>query len=257
MYTASGDMDSEKQKIIEMVNGILPKLHALIIGPGLGRDRHILEAAAAVAEEAETRSVPLVLDADSLGMVQEFPDVVKNSPSAVLTPNAHEFKLLCESVGVQGQKPDEAVHEAVERLAKALGGATIVLKGKSDVISDGTHTISCSVPGGLKRCGGIGDVLSGAIGTAMAWLKVQQFDADEVRGTSLECVIACRMTLTFQCPYPQLLSSFAVGRMKQIIVELLHPPEYAFAWCRCATTPRRVFVSVLHATDQIVVHSLH
>ncbi|OMJ13233.1 ATP-dependent (S)-NAD(P)H-hydrate dehydratase [Smittium culicis] len=53
----------------------------------------------------------------------------------------------------------------VENLANKLGNVTVVLKGQSDIISNGKLTILCSDQGGLKRCGGQGDILCGAIAT--------------------------------------------------------------------------------------------
>ena len=62
-----------------------------------------------------------------------------------------------------------------------LGGVTVLQKGPSDIISVNTsdntdakresQTIEVDVPGGLKRCGGQGDILSGAVGTFLAWGK--------------------------------------------------------------------------------------
>jgi NAD(P)H-hydrate repair Nnr-like enzyme with NAD(P)H-hydrate dehydratase domain len=46
---------------------------------------------------------------------------------------------------------------------------TVVLKGERDTVSDGRNVLVCNVPGGLRRCGGLGDVLSGVIGTMVAW----------------------------------------------------------------------------------------
>ncbi|PVU92379.1 hypothetical protein BB559_003742, partial [Furculomyces boomerangus] len=59
--------------------------------------------------------------------------------------------------------------ENVEKVAKELNGVTIVLKGKQDIITNGISTIYCNQTGGLKRCGGQGDVLSGAIATFLGW----------------------------------------------------------------------------------------
>ena len=61
-----------------------------------------------------------------------------------------------------------------------LGGVTVLQKGATDIISVRTpsnaqkpqdETIEVDVPGGLKRCGGQGDVLSGTVGCALAWGK--------------------------------------------------------------------------------------
>jgi ATP-dependent NAD(P)H-hydrate dehydratase len=41
----------------------------------------------------------------------------------------------------------------------------VVRKGPIDLITDGKEAILVGQPGSLKRCGGIGDILSGVIGT--------------------------------------------------------------------------------------------
>jgi ATP-dependent NAD(P)H-hydrate dehydratase len=48
---------------------------------------------------------------------------------------------------------------------------TILQKGPSDIISNGERNEVIDVQGGLKRVGGQGDILSGAVGTFLAWGK--------------------------------------------------------------------------------------
>lgn len=76
-------------------------------------------------------------------------------------------------------------------ISRALGGVTVLQKGAEDIIctntgeaskeqaelnqiSEGESTeerVVVDVPGGFKRCGGQGDILSGSVGTVMAWGK--------------------------------------------------------------------------------------
>jgi ATP-dependent NAD(P)H-hydrate dehydratase len=44
-------------------------------------------------------------------------------------------------------------------------------KGAQDIISNGTVTYTVDVPGGLKRSGGQGDTLTGALATFLGWRK--------------------------------------------------------------------------------------
>lgn len=71
-------------------------------------------------------------------------------------------------------------------MSKALGGVLVLQKGATDIISLNTsasdvkteeETVTVDVPGGLKRCGGQGDILSGAVGTALAWGKCYETGA--------------------------------------------------------------------------------
>jgi len=64
-------------------------------------------------------------------------------------------------------------------LSDALGGVTVLQKGETDIISFShstqvggeRETAEVVTKGGLKRCGGQGDLLSGFIGTMLAWSK--------------------------------------------------------------------------------------
>lgn len=68
--------------------------------------------------------------------------------------------------------------EAVIKLAKKLNNLTIMKKGSIDIISDGHQTITNDLDGSRKRCGGIGDILSGITGTYAFWCD-SAHNADE------------------------------------------------------------------------------
>lgn len=101
-------------------------------------------------------------------MIQQRPDLVKGNQRAVLTPNVVEFKRLCKALGVE-EKEEKDEWGMARRLSEALGGVTIVQKGPSDMICNEKHHFKADNDGGLKRCGGQGDVLSGILGTTLAW----------------------------------------------------------------------------------------
>ncbi|KAJ1673370.1 hypothetical protein EV182_005373 [Spiromyces aspiralis] len=147
------------------VNGVLQKLHALSIGSGLGNDAYMSQSVARAIRHAKKLGLPMVLDADSLAIVSSEPDLIHGYKQAVLTPNAVEFSRMCKSLGLDIGDSVEAVRAA----ARALGGVTIIKKGSKDIISDGNKVFVCEEESGLRRCGGQGDILSGAIATFMAW----------------------------------------------------------------------------------------
>lgn len=151
---------------------MLDRLHVVVLGPGLGRDSLMQETAAQIIKEVRKRKMPLVVDADGLFLVQNRPDVVHGYASAVLTPNVMEFKRLCEKMGVDPDQVDGGKDKVCAELARRFGGVTIVQKGKQDIISNGKETMICDIEGGLKRCGGQGDVLTGCLGTLLAWKKL-------------------------------------------------------------------------------------
>lgn len=128
---------------------------------------------------ARSKNMFLVLDADALFLIGKDVSIIKGYPRAVLTPNVVEFKRLSEVVGVSPEVPAD---ERAERISRILGGVTVLEKGKCDTIAVDTtggctagaenkEVVQVDVEGGLKRCGGQGDVLSGSVGTFMAWGK--------------------------------------------------------------------------------------
>lgn len=160
--------------------GMLSRLHALVIGPGLGRDTVTLKVVAEVMKEARSQSIPFILDADGLTMVTEELDLIRGYKHCILTPNVNEFSRLAKAAGVEvqsqskvqpgpGEDRTSKEAEACEKLANALGGVAIVQKGPHDVISNGVTSIVSDVMGGLKRSGGQGDTLTGSLGTLLAW----------------------------------------------------------------------------------------
>ena len=164
--------DQSAPKISGEVALLLDRLHVIVLGPGLGRDPLMQETAANIIAEVRKRKMPLVVDADGLWLVQNQPEVVHGYTSAVLTPNVMEFKRLCDKMGVDQRKVDGGKDKVCAELAKRFGGVTIIQKGKQDIISNGKETMICGIEGGLKRCGGQGDVLTGCLGTLLAWKKL-------------------------------------------------------------------------------------
>jgi len=113
------------------------RIGAVLVGPGLGRDRRLLDLAIASGR-------PLVLDADGL----------RACAGAILTPHAGEFARLFP--GLAGSKVEQA------RAAAAASGAVIVFKGPDTVVAapDGRAAIAPPAPAWLATAG-TGDVLAG------------------------------------------------------------------------------------------------
>jgi ATP-dependent NAD(P)H-hydrate dehydratase len=156
---------SVAQGIIDM----LPRLHVIVIGPGLGRDPLMQDTCANVIEAAKKKGMPFVLDADGLNLAQTRPELVQGYKECILTPNVVEFGRLCKSKGIEAQGLENG--EGAKKLSKAFGGVTIIQKGAKDYISNGDKVYVSDVPGGLKRSGGQGDTLTGALATLLGWRK--------------------------------------------------------------------------------------
>ncbi|KAI1252795.1 hypothetical protein MGN70_005000 [Eutypa lata] len=169
--SASAANDTDPAAISSRIIDMLPRLHVLVVGPGLGRDPLMHETLARVLAAARERRMPVVMDADSLALVTKTPELVMGWKEVVLTPNVVEFGRLWKGIKSEDQpKSDEKKPSAqVEALSRALGGVTIIQKGGMDYISDGETTLTVDVKGGLKRSGGQGDTLTGSIATMLAW----------------------------------------------------------------------------------------
>ncbi|KKA27518.1 hypothetical protein TD95_001820 [Thielaviopsis punctulata] len=160
--------DDTPRHIADRIIALLPRLHVLVIGPGLGRDELMQDTVAHVIGAARERGLGLVLDADALQAVGREPGLVQGYARAVITPNVVEFKRLAEALGVQVQEGEEGTKE----LARRLAGPVVVRKGAADVVCDERgRCVRVDARGGLKRSGGQGDTLTGTIATLMAWKK--------------------------------------------------------------------------------------
>uniref|UniRef100_A0A8C4MU03 ATP-dependent (S)-NAD(P)H-hydrate dehydratase n=1 Tax=Equus asinus asinus TaxID=83772 RepID=A0A8C4MU03_EQUAS len=153
---------------VQDVEKWLPRLHALVVGPGLGRDDGLLRNVKGILEASKARDVPVVIDADGLWLIAEQPALIQGYQKAVLTPNHAEFRRLSEAV-LRDPMDSSDPHGAVLRLSQALGNVTVVRKGERDVISDGRQVLECSQEGSSRRCGGQGDLLSGSLGVLVHW----------------------------------------------------------------------------------------
>ncbi|KAG0215109.1 hypothetical protein BGX28_000814 [Mortierella sp. GBA30] len=150
------------------IGALLKRVHVLVVGPGLSRDKGMLQSAKHAIEKAKDLDMPIVIDADGLFLIQHEPELVRGYTKAVLTPNLVEFGRLCEVMNIDA-KDQQSEEPPVQQLARALGGVTLVEKGSADLISNGTKVHMVTNEGGLKRSGGQGDVLTGLLATSLAW----------------------------------------------------------------------------------------
>uniref|UniRef100_A0A671W252 ATP-dependent (S)-NAD(P)H-hydrate dehydratase n=1 Tax=Sparus aurata TaxID=8175 RepID=A0A671W252_SPAAU len=179
---------------VEEIEKWLPRLHGLVVGPGLGREDLLLKT---VIEKSKARDIPIVIDADGLWLVTQQPAVIQGYQKGILTPNFMEFTRLYESlVGPM----DSSDHQRnVMQLSVAMGNLTLVLKGEQDLITDGSKVISCSVEGSGRRCGGQGDLLSGSLGVLAHWAHAASA-AGTLRSVNPSMVAAFgACSLTRQC----------------------------------------------------------
>ncbi len=209
---AAGPDEADPAKVAgRIVKEVLPRLHVLVVGPGLGRDGLMLATAARVVRAARDAGLPVVLDADALRLVQDQPEIVRGYRLAVLTPNVAEMARLRTALGL----PDGTGAEA---LARSLGGPTVVQKGAHDYVSDGEASLVVDLPGGRKRSGGQGDTLTGSIATFLAWRKayldrIWDVDPDlqEDELVRLAAFAGCAVTRVRSSPFPSPFHIYGAG----------------------------------------------
>jgi hydroxyethylthiazole kinase-like uncharacterized protein yjeF len=148
----------------------LEMVDAVVMGPGLGLNPETIKFVKGCVEEIEKAKKPLLLDADGLKAFAKFKRPLK--VPLVLTPHAREYTILTGETLPENQ---EERLLAIQKNAKKLN-ATILVKGKVDIIcsSERTKLNFTGNPG--MTVGGTGDVLSGIVGSLLAQ-GVDVFDA--------------------------------------------------------------------------------
>ena len=151
---------------VEKIVELLPKMDAVLIGPGIGNSSGTFAVVKAVLEHA---SCPVVLDADGINVLSGHIDLLRGRTGpTVLTPHAGEFKRLGFEL--------TADREAAARNFAAHTGTILLLKGHRTVISDG-NTTYCNLTGNPGMAvGGSGDVLAGMI-TALLGQNIPPLEA--------------------------------------------------------------------------------
>ncbi|MBK9179583.1 MAG: NAD(P)H-hydrate dehydratase [Acidimicrobiales bacterium] len=142
----------------------LPRCHALVVGPGLGRAP---ATASAVCRAVAAAPVPVLVDGDGLVALAGAPGgsagVLRGRGAAtVLTPHDGEFARLA------GGPPAADRIGAARELAARLG-AVVLLKGACSVVAEPGGAVLVSASGDARLAtAGTGDVLSGLVGALLA-----------------------------------------------------------------------------------------
>jgi len=132
---------------LHLIEQRLARANALVIGPGMGRERETLAMVEMLVRSAQ---VPLLLDADALQ-----PNIVRlGKVQRILTPHAGEFLRVAGGMG-----PEEFSVET---------SATVVLKGPLTRVTQGGISLLSFSGGPVLARGGSGDLLAGVIGGLLA-----------------------------------------------------------------------------------------
>lgn len=131
----------------------------VVVGPGLGQGAW----GQAMLQCALQSKTPLVVDADGLNLLaRHWPDLRRDD--WVLTPHPGEAARLlgCTVADIQSDRP-----AAAQALQRARGGV-VLLKGAGSLVAGPTGLVVCPYGNPGMASGGMGDVLSGMLGTLMA-----------------------------------------------------------------------------------------
>ena len=142
---------------VEKIREMLPKMDAVLIGPGLGQSKGTLEVLKTVLREFDGS---IVVDADGINLLAKHKYLLRGRTApTVLTPHDGEFVRLAGTLG-----EDRLV--AAEQLALDLG-SVVVLKGHETLITNGEKAYRNTTGNPGMAVGGSGDVLAGIIASLL------------------------------------------------------------------------------------------
>ena len=135
----------------------LPRMDAVLIGPGLGLSEGTFAVLKAVLTHA---ACPVIVDADGITLLVRHMDILRGREApTVLTPHAGEFSRLFGPVG------DDPM--AAARKASLDSGSIVLLKGHRTCITDGTREYRNPTGNPGMATGGSGDVLAGVLASLL------------------------------------------------------------------------------------------
>ena len=142
----------------EELQPLLEAADVLVVGPGLGQSpwaQYLLQAAVASGK-------PMVLDADGLNLLAA--QAVQPRPGMILTPHPGEAARLLgiSTAAVQADR------FAAARALQDKFGAVVVLKGNGSLVAGDDALLLSDYGNPGMASGGMGDVLSGVIGSLLA-----------------------------------------------------------------------------------------
>ena len=139
-------------------------IDAVVVGMGVG---DAPESAAAMLDfvgKLRSRSLPLVVDADALGALDEASATSPQKAACIATPNRHEFDT--HFVDLREALPDSRL-DAAQRIAKERG-LILLAKDDVDLLTDGNRAYVNRHHHPAMTVGGTGDVLAGVVGSLVA-----------------------------------------------------------------------------------------
>ena len=138
---------------ILQIGDLLPKMDAVLIGPGMGCSDGTYHVVDWIAKKFIG---PLVIDADGINVLENHIDILRGRTSpTILTPHEGEFARL--GGVLTGNRMENA-----KDLAEDIG-CIVVLKGHETIITDGSTCYINPTGNPGMAVGGSGDILAGVI----------------------------------------------------------------------------------------------
>lgn len=150
---------------VETLSDLHEKTDTVVFGPGV----EVTEKSKSILQTLLKSSMTLVLDADAITLLSQYPEVVgllsERKAHTLLTPHHGEATRLAVSLGVNTER---SVHIWISEMAVQLKSC-IAYKSAHGFIAlpDGTFVVSNTTSSALATAG-TGDVLSGLMGSLIA-----------------------------------------------------------------------------------------
>ena len=160
-YPLRGDFLTGRHldEILELA--AMRKINSVVIGCGLGRHALTLTA---IRKLIAKFTIPMVLDADALLAISQKPEIVSGK-QVILTPHAGELSALL-GTGKVGADFDQRM--TLAKQAATIYKEVVLLKGHTDIITDGDMAVTNNSGDPRMTKGGTGDTLAGICGALLS-----------------------------------------------------------------------------------------
>jgi hydroxyethylthiazole kinase-like uncharacterized protein yjeF len=156
------------EKDVPVVSDLIRKHDVVVIGMGLGTEDETKRATRLIIEEKASKKV--VVDAD--GFYGLHVPIEGADKLVIVTPHAGEFSKM--EIGGAGKSvtvpPENMMEERIDFVKdfSRLNNVITLMKGHTDIISDGSRVKINKVGNAGMTVGGTGDVLAGLVGAFVA-----------------------------------------------------------------------------------------
>ncbi|KAI1711786.1 carbohydrate kinase domain-containing protein [Ditylenchus destructor] len=153
----------------------LARLDVIVFGPGIGRDKDALVPLFKKLWQyvKQNPKICMVVDADGIFLLADCLKEAQGCKNAIITPNHREFDRLYDAIWPHEESNGLSDIDRVKKLSSHLG-VCFLRKSDSDIITNGQRVELGKTVGTMRRCGGQGDVLSGATAIFAYWAMFKE-----------------------------------------------------------------------------------